>query len=80
LAFYHRAFAERGLEFVPSVANFILVKVGDGDGLFKKMLQRGIILRAMSSYKLPEWARISVGTMPQNIRCMEVMDEVMKDL
>jgi histidinol-phosphate/aromatic aminotransferase/cobyric acid decarboxylase-like protein len=34
----------------------------------------------MSSYKLPEWARISVGTMPQNIRCMEVMDEVMKDL
>ncbi len=80
LAFYHRAFTERGLEFVPSVANFVLVKVGDGDGLFKKMLQRGIILRAMSSYKLPEWVRISVGTMPQNIRCMEVMDEVMKDL
>jgi histidinol-phosphate aminotransferase len=66
------------LEFVPSVANFILVKVGDGDGLFKKMLQRGIILRAMSSYKLPEWVRISVGTMAQNRRCIEVMDEVLR--
>lgn len=78
LAFYHQAFADRGWEFVPSVANFILVKVGDGDGLFKKMLQRGIILRAMSSYKLPEWVRISVGTMEQNRRCIEVMDEVLR--
>lgn len=78
LAFYHQAFRDRGLEFVPSVANFILVKVGDGDGLFRKMLQRGIILRAMSSYMLPEWVRISVGTMEQNRRCMEVMDEVLK--
>ena len=41
------------------------------------MLQRGIILRAMSSYMLPEWVRISVGTMEQNRRCIEVMDEVL---
>ena len=61
-----------------ALTNFILVKVGDGDGLFKKMLQRGIILRAMSSYKLPEWVRISVGTMAQNRRCIEVMDEVLR--
>jgi histidinol-phosphate aminotransferase len=77
LAFYHQAFAQRGLEYVPSVANFVLVKVGDGDGLFRKMLQRGIILRAMSSYQLPEWVRISVGTMEQNRRCIEVMDEIL---
>jgi histidinol-phosphate aminotransferase len=78
LAFFHQAFTERGLEFVPSVANFVLVKVGDGDGIFRAMLQKGIILRAMSSYKLPDWVRISVGTMEQNRRCMEVLDEVMK--
>ena len=77
LSFFHHAFAERGLEYVPSVANFVLVKVGDGDALFRAMLQRGIILRAMSSYKLPDWVRISVGTMAQNRRCMEVMDEIL---
>jgi len=27
---------------------------------------------------LPEWVRISVGTMEQNRRCIEVMDEVMR--
>ena len=78
LEYYQKAFRDRGMEYVPSVANFVLVKVGDGDGLFRKMLKRGIILRAMSSYKLPEWVRISVGTMAQNIRCIAVLDEVLR--
>ena len=51
---------------MPSYANFILVKVGDGDAVFSGMLKQGVIIRAMRSYKLPEWVRISVGTMPQN--------------
>jgi histidinol-phosphate aminotransferase len=78
LAFLQKSFADRGLEYITSYANFVLVKVGNGDELFRNMLQRGIIIRAMSSYKLPEWVRISVGTMPQNIRCIEVMDEILK--
>ena len=77
LAYYGQAFAERGLEYVPSVANFVLVKVGDGDDLFQKMLHKGVIVRAMSGYKLPEWVRISVGTMEENRRCIEVLDEVL---
>jgi hypothetical protein len=78
LDYFQKAFRDRGMEYVPSFANFVLVKVGDGDDLFRKMLKRGIILRAMSSYKLPEWVRISVGTMPQNIRCMEVLDDILQ--
>jgi len=77
LAFYEQAFAARGLEYVPSAANFVLVKVGDGDDLFAKMLRKGVIVRAMSGYKLPEWVRISVGTMEENKRCIEVLDETL---
>lgn len=77
LAFYSQAFKERGLEFVPSVANFILVKVGDGDRVFRDMLKQGVIIRAMRSYKLPDWVRISIGTKAQNERCLEVMDAVL---
>ena len=62
------AFAAMGLEFVPSHANFVLVKVGDGDAVFKSLLETGVIVRAMRSYKLPEWIRVSVGTMEQNRR------------
>ncbi|MFA7343631.1 MAG: histidinol-phosphate transaminase [Terrimicrobiaceae bacterium] len=61
-------FSEMGLEFVPSVANFVLVHVGDGDAVFQALLRRGLIVRAMRSYKLPAWIRISVGTMNQNRR------------
>ena len=77
LAFYEQAFTARDLEYVPSAANFVLVKVGDGDDLFAKMLRKGVIVRAMSGYKLPEWVRISIGTMPENERCIEVLDEVL---
>jgi histidinol-phosphate aminotransferase len=45
-----------------------LVHVGDGDAVFKALLKRGVIVRAMRSYKLPEWIRVSVGTMEQNRR------------
>ena len=61
-------FTRLGLSFVPSVANFVLVRVGDGDAVFKTLLKRGVIVRAMRSYKLPEWIRVSVGTMEQNRR------------
>ncbi|RYD59209.1 MAG: histidinol-phosphate transaminase [Verrucomicrobiaceae bacterium] len=77
LAFYEAAFRERGLEFVPSVANFILVKVGEGDRVFREMLKHGVIIRAMSGYKLPDWVRISIGTPVQNRRCLEVLDSVL---
>ncbi len=76
LAFYEKAFAERDLEYVPSFANFILVRVGDGDAVFQAMLEKGVIVRAMRGYKLPEWVRISVGTQDENERCITVLDEV----
>jgi histidinol-phosphate aminotransferase len=76
-AFLESSFAELGLEYVPSHANFVLVKVGDGNKVFKDMLARGVIVRAMAGYKLPEWVRISVGTMDQNRRCLDVLREVL---
>ncbi len=66
--YYEMELSRMGLKFVPSVANFVLVHVGDGDAVFKALLKRGVIVRAMRSYKLPEWIRVSVGTMDQNRR------------
>jgi len=66
--FLQREFAAMGLEFVPSFANFVLVKVGDGKAVFLALMKRGIIVRDMTGYGLPEWIRVSIGTMPQNER------------
>lgn len=75
-AYLEGHFASLGLEFVPSAANFILVRVGDGDAVFGGLLKRGVIVRAMRSYHLPEWIRVSVGTMDENRRFAEALGEV----
>jgi len=76
-AYLQEQFAAMNLTFVPSVANFVLVKVGDGVATFRKMLERQIIVRALKGYNLPEWIRISVGTMEQNRKCVAVLREVL---
>lgn len=77
LLFYEKSFIQRGLKYVPSVANFILVEVGDGNLVFKEMLKQGVIVRAMAGYKLPGWIRISIGTPAENTRALEVLDSVL---
>jgi len=76
-AFLQSQFAAMGLEFVPSAANFVLVKVGDGAAVFKQLLGRRIIVRALKGYDLAEWIRISVGTMEQNRTCIAALKEVL---
>jgi histidinol-phosphate aminotransferase len=68
LDFLSRAFRDLKLEFVPSFANFILVRVGEGQKVFDAMQKQGVIVRPMGGYQLPEWIRISVGTLRENER------------
>lgn len=70
LAQLERGCRELGLEFVPSVANFMLIKVGDGMRVFEALQRRGVIVRPVKSYGLPEWVRITVGTRKQNERLL----------
>jgi histidinol-phosphate aminotransferase len=74
--FLQSEFLEMNLEFVPSHANFVLVRVGDGKKVFDGLLRRGLIVRAMGSYGLPEWIRVSVGTMPQNTAFIAALREL----
>lgn len=72
-------FRKMELPFVPSVANFVLLNVGDGDAVFQALLRRGLIVRAMRSYKMPGWIRVSIGTMEQNRRFiteLQALDEM----
>jgi histidinol-phosphate aminotransferase len=78
-AYLQREFAAMDLRFVPSVANFVLVKVGDGARVFRELLERKIIVRALKGYNLPEWIRISVGTMEQNQQCIAALREVLRN-
>lgn len=78
LEFFDKTFRELKLEYVPSSANFILVRVGQGQKVFEAMQKLGVITRPMGGYQLPEWLRISVGTRPENERCLDALVKSLK--
>ncbi|MDR2400483.1 MAG: histidinol-phosphate transaminase [Deferribacteraceae bacterium] len=57
----YKEFEKLGLSYIPSQANFILVRVGDGERVFLELLKKGVIVRYMGT-SLKEYIRISIGT------------------
>ncbi len=72
-------FRKLALEFVPSEANFIMVRVGDGSAVFDALQRRGVIIRPLRGYGLPEWIRVTVGTSEQNERVLRELEAVAKN-
>jgi histidinol-phosphate aminotransferase len=77
LQFFSEAFRQMALAFIPSAANFILVRVGDGQRVFEEMQRRGVIVRPMGGYQLGEWIRITVGTPEENERCLAALRQAL---
>ena len=71
-----------GFNVVPSQANFIFCTMTGRKGgeLANDLLQRGVIVRPMDAFGLPDGegaVRISIGTAAENQRCIQVLDELM---
>ncbi len=72
--------AELGIETVPSKGNFLLAKVGDTARINTELLKRGVIVRPVANYGLPEFLRVSVGLAGQNARFLDAMGAVLAAL
>jgi len=77
MAFMRAAFAELGLECVPSWANFILVRVGKAGRVYEAMLRRGVIVRPVGVYGFPEHLRVTIGTREENERLVRALRDVL---
>jgi histidinol-phosphate aminotransferase len=76
---YLRAQCERlGLEYVPSWANFLLIRVGNGKRVYEALLREGVIVRPMLVYGFPEHVRVTVGTADENARCIRALEGVVR--
>jgi histidinol-phosphate aminotransferase len=75
-----KAFAQMGLKYTPSSANFVLVHVGDGGEVFKRLMKKGIIVRSMVSYHLPAYIRVSIGAPEQNARFLAELPGALEGL
>jgi len=62
-----------GLEYIPSFGNFITIRVGKAGEVFKRLLKRGVIVRPVAGYELPEHLRVSIGTPEENERFLAAL-------
>ena len=68
-----------GLDFIPSFGNFITLRVGKAAEVYKRLLKRGVIVRPVGGYGLPEHLRITIGTAPENEKFLAALAASLKD-
>ncbi len=76
--FLQQELERRGIEFVPTVANFVLVRTSmKGEDLYQRLLRLGVIVRPMAAYGYPDAIRVSIGTLDEIRRFLEAFDRVL---
>ena len=81
-------FKRLGLAWIPSHANFVTVEIprsrGDNAGqsqagaVFQKLLRRGVIVRPLANYGMPDHLRVTIGLAEENARFLEALQAVQK--
>ena len=74
------AFNEMNIEYIPSAANFITLvfkNIGEAESLNDSMLHKGIILRHLAGWGLPECVRVTIGTDEENEYLLECLSYIL---
>jgi len=78
MAYLRRECERLGVEVVPSWANFLLVRVGNGARVYETLLRDGVIVRPMGIYGFADHVRITVGTAEENARCVASLERALR--
>ncbi len=78
MAQLEKGFDSLGLEYIPSKGNFICVDVRrDGGEVYQQLLSKGVIVRPVGNYGMPNHLRISIGLVEENERFLTALKEVL---
>lgn len=76
-----RALDKLGLDWIPSVGNFISVDFKrEALPIYRALLNKGVIVRPMANYELPHHLRISIGTEEENQIFIDALTHVLHDV
>jgi histidinol-phosphate aminotransferase len=72
------AFAKLGLQWIPSSANFVSVDLNRvAMPIYQALLQKGVIVRPVANYEMPNHLRISIGTEYENQKFIDALAQVL---
>ncbi len=67
-----------GVGFIPSAGNFLCVDIGrDAEPVYQDLLRRGVIVRPIAGYGLPQHLRVTVGLDEENERFLAALRELL---
>jgi histidinol-phosphate aminotransferase len=64
-----------GLEILPAYGNFVTFKSLQAAQLNEFLLQQGVIVRPLNGYGMPDWLRVTAGTVHENNRFLATLTE-----
>lgn len=74
-------FKKLGLEWIPSAGNFVLVDLKqDGQSVYEALLRKGVIVRPVGVYELPNHLRISIGTAAENKVFLQALTDTLANV
>jgi histidinol-phosphate aminotransferase len=74
------AFEAMGLEYIPSVGNFISVDVARAAApIYEALLREGVIVRPVANYGMPNHLRVTVGLPEENERFVVALQKVLAE-
>lgn len=66
-----------GLDYIPSVGNFISFKTALPEmQVYESLLRDGVIIRPIGNYDLPDYLRVTIGNEQQNERFLQALMKV----
>jgi len=81
LKYLYDRISEMGLNYIPTHTNFFLIELPvHAKVVYQSLLRKGIIVRAMDSYGLERFIRITVGLPEENERFILALKEVLKEV
>ncbi len=79
--FWRAACQYRGLEYIPTVGNFITIDFEkDAMPIYDALLREAVIVRPLGNYGLPHHLRITISTVEENQQCLDALDKVLDQL
>ena len=79
--FLYKTFNNLDIFHLKSETNFILFRLKyDNDLIFKKFLERGIIIRSLKSFGYEKELRVTIGTMEENRLFVKALKEILGEL
>jgi histidinol-phosphate aminotransferase len=71
-------FDRLGLRYLPSMGNFLTVNMQrNAEPVYQALLTKGVIVRPVANYQMPNYLRITIGTPEQNSRLIDALSGVL---